>query len=79
MSPETELLHEIARKWQSACENYDATWNIALPASSNAEAAKKDALVSLVRVKTELDQLIDSGNGLKEPFVVGIIRPAEPG
>lgn len=77
MRPETELLREITRKWQSACENYDATWNSAPLALSNRETARREALASLVNVKTELDQLIDSGNGLKDPFVVGIINPVQ--
>ena len=54
--PETELLREITRKWQSACENYDATWNSALLTPSNTETAKREALASLVKVKTELDR-----------------------
>lgn len=77
MRPETELLREITRKWQSACETYDATWNSALLSPSSTETAKRKALASLVKVKTELDQLIDSGNGLKDPFVVGIINPVQ--
>lgn len=74
MGSESELSHEMTRKWQSACEEYGATWNCNL---SNGEVAKKQAFANLMKVKTELDQLIEYGQGLREPFVVGIINPAQ--
>jgi len=75
---DTKLVREITRKWQEACEDYDASWKGNLLTPSNGKTTRKEAFANLMKVKTELDRLVDKGSGLKDPFVVGIINSAQP-